>query len=43
MKRSPKGGRMSVNAIHVEDAATITQLYVDTLVAAGIERPAILP
>jgi quercetin dioxygenase-like cupin family protein len=31
------------NAFHVEDAETITQLYVDTLAAAGIERPAILP
>ncbi|MFN7148368.1 MAG: 2,4'-dihydroxyacetophenone dioxygenase family protein [Microthrixaceae bacterium] len=31
------------NAFHVEDAETITALYVDTLAAAGIERPAILP
>lgn len=31
------------NAFHVENAETITQLYVDTLAAAGIERPAILP
>jgi 2,4'-dihydroxyacetophenone dioxygenase len=31
------------NAFHVEDAETITQLYVDTLAAAGIDRPAILP
>ena len=28
---------------HVEDAESITRLYVDTLAAAGIERPAILP
>lgn len=31
------------NAFHVETAETITQLYVDTLAAAGIDRPAILP
>ena len=31
------------NAFHVENAETITQLYVDCLAAAGIERPAILP
>jgi hypothetical protein len=31
------------NAFHVEDAETITALYVDTLAANGIERPAILP
>ena len=31
------------NAFHVENAETITQLYVDTLAAAGVERPAILP
>ena len=28
------------NVFHVENAETITQLYVDTLAAAGIERPA---
>jgi quercetin dioxygenase-like cupin family protein len=31
------------NAFHVENAETITQLYVESLAAAGIERPAILP
>ena len=28
---------------HVEDAASITALYVDTLAAAGVEPPSILP
>ncbi len=31
------------NAFHVENAETITQLYVDTLAANGVARPAILP
>jgi quercetin dioxygenase-like cupin family protein len=32
------------NVVHVENAQTITQLYLDTLDAAGVERPAgILP